>query len=602
MSSSHDKDVVRAWQHGFDETQRKIRWANKLDRKAIAFHSSPSPPPLPASLQSEIELSCQSGQLNRVLTSQPLTTRAISTIQSLLTLDVAYNRRDRYVEGYAQLYAHVNAALNDPPKTFGLIQALTPRLSELQSDPPTLPHCRIDTLILAAALARDCAELTNHFNHVHFDVVDLSDLYCAYAPCLFANHFTAEFVYRLIDVLVTDNEAHCYLYALMYGLLRTHAKQLITHDAANLYTYLIDLPSTLSKAAVNDVFLSAYKYVRSRSDEMIALEKKCMEWSALVAIPGPITFTKTTGQANQTSASTSGTQTPLQGISPQLQHMNDEAKSAASLETINSSLHSLTISDLNSVTPESLIDRLTSAESETDVSKLRAVVRSIRDDLKKSLPPPMPQSTTLSPIHSRHHSLSVASTSTTNQTTAVPPAPLRVPTGALIKFSELALYQSFPCLYHNGYLLKSRQATRFLARNKRVPGATGHGSMNLGGGLFGAALHRRYFVLQGHFLTYFKSQAYPKPSRDESMDMRKCWIETLNGEEFVQFGYGFEIQIRTAQSGKQANAATANSVSTASNSLASAPPTEPLFVLFASDDASRKLWIAVLRKATMQDS
>jgi hypothetical protein len=146
-----------------------------------------------------------------------------------------------------------------------------------------------------------------------------------------------------------------------------------------------------------------------------------------------------------------------------------------------------------------------------------------------------------------------------------------------------------------GYLLKSRQAVKFLAKGKKPAIGT---SLNLSGNLFGAALHRRFFVLQGHFLTYFKSHAYKKPTRDEAMDLRRCWIDELEDQDFVQFGFGFEIRIRTT-TGLRANAMNSNTLSTGGSTV-TAPTTEPLFVLFASDEKQRRSWINVLKLATQQ--
>ena len=115
-------------------------------------------------------------------------------------------------------------------------------------------------------------------------------------------------------------------------------------------------------------------------------------------------------------------------------------------------------------------------------------------------------------------------------------------------------HQQFPCLYMEGYLLKARRKGIFKRR-----GATG---------LFGT-LHRRFFVLQGSFLTYFKSHRNSKPSRDLSADMRGRTITKLDKHEFGK--YGFQV-----------------------SELGSS---ECMYLLFASNADERNVWVQVLQAA-----
>ena len=66
----------------------------------------------------------------------------------------------------------------------------------------------------------------------------------------------------------------------------------------------------------------------------------------------------------------------------------------------------------------------------------------------------------------------------------------QTPVGGVIRYSDLLEYQGFPCLCMQGYLNKSRAPSKLFQRK----GSTG----------FFGNLHRRFFVLQGSFLTYFK--------------------------------------------------------------------------------------------------
>jgi hypothetical protein len=132
-----------------------------------------------------------------------------------------------------------------------------------------------------------------------------------------------------------------------------------------------------------------------------------------------------------------------------------------------------------------------------------------------------------------------------------------VPSSGIIKHSELLEYQLFPCLSMAGYLNKSRAPSKLFQRK----GSTG----------FFGNLHRRFFVLQGHFLTYFKSHHDPKPSsRDESIDLRLAVATRIRNHEFAPFAF----QIALKEKGTI------------------------LFLLFADNESQRDTWLDCLAIAT----
>ena len=188
---------------------------------------------------------------------------------------------------------------------------------------------------------------------------------------------------------------------------------------------------------------------------------------------------------------------------------------------------------------------------------------------------------------------------------------VRSSTGAMIKFSEITLYQSFPCIYHEQYMMKSRKASKVFKR-KGQTGFFGH-------------LHRRFFVLQGHFLTYFKAVQYKKPSRDESLDLRHCEVQGIDKHEYgphcieVRTKEGAGIMTYGSLSGPAAQAAVAAAAAggSISPSLAGmsgagagtgaggAPLVGVLrnlsYLLFADDDISKQVWLQLLVKASQSD-
>lgn len=159
-----------------------------------------------------------------------------------------------------------------------------------------------------------------------------------------------------------------------------------------------------------------------------------------------------------------------------------------------------------------------------------------------------------------------------------------------------------------GYLLKSRQADKFIHRNtaKKSSGSgIGGGGGTLTGGLFGVSLHRRLFVLEGEWLSYWKGRREGKPARDECLCVRWCWVEEMSEKEFGQWGFGFEIRMRTkgpslppSTTGSRQQQGSSGSGSGGVGVVA--PPTEPMFVLFANSARERQTWMDVLRRATQQ--
>jgi hypothetical protein len=133
------------------------------------------------------------------------------------------------------------------------------------------------------------------------------------------------------------------------------------------------------------------------------------------------------------------------------------------------------------------------------------------------------------------------------------------PKSGVIRYSELLDYQEFPCIYMEGYLMKSRAPSKLFKRRKSS-------------GFFGN-LHRRFFVLQGSFLTYFKSHQYKKPSKDISIDMRGRQVVLLKNHEFGPFAF---------------------QINSFNNSC--------LYLLFASNAHVRDTWVKVLSDAAGQTS
>jgi len=130
----------------------------------------------------------------------------------------------------------------------------------------------------------------------------------------------------------------------------------------------------------------------------------------------------------------------------------------------------------------------------------------------------------------------------------------KAPQSGVVAFSSLLEYQQFPCVYMEGYLMKARAPGLLRRRNSL--------------GFFGN-LSRRFFVLQGAFLTYFKSHRDKKPSKDFSIDMRGRHVIAVDHHKYGT--HGFQIDNHRTK--------------------------ECLFLLFASDAKVRDVWLDVLQRA-----
>jgi len=130
----------------------------------------------------------------------------------------------------------------------------------------------------------------------------------------------------------------------------------------------------------------------------------------------------------------------------------------------------------------------------------------------------------------------------------------KTPKSGAVAYSTLLEYQQFPCMYMEGYLMKAKAPGLLRRRNSL--------------GFFGN-LSRRFFVLQGAFLTYFKSHRDKKPTKDFSIDMRGRHVFPVDNHKYG-FHYGFQIDNYT---------------------------NECLFLLFTNDGKIRDVWLDVLLRA-----
>ena len=614
---------------GVEESQRKARWSERIDRKLLDWKLTLSS--LNPAVKEEIDLQLQPGYFTQSTSRQhkhsntpltptfhthsisppdsvsllclccgcsftpPLTPKDLEDVRMVLRMDSAFNHRVSLIDGQAQLCARLLSSLSwDTRLTFATLQSINSQLKADHTDPTRF---KVDALTLTSVLSRDLPELTSHLNATAFDVVDLTDQLTVFLPSVYALSYSADLVNRCVDILLLDPLGASFLFSLFYGILRVNVKTLLQQTEDSIFQFIADLPHSLTRQQIIDAFTFAYKGIRSKAD-VINAERKKKSWTHAVAQPGPILFSAEVGDASAPVAppppkqigSGVSTAAPSRAMSgsntPSVAPTSPTSTLSVGDGSITFNLRDLstpTAGVAGGATPAaSVLQMLAGAEREADVVKLREMVRVAQTHIRATTaPPPLPTSI---PSHS-------ATAPLPSLLSPIPPP--KTPLTSTIKFTDLPEYLSLPCVHMEGHLLKSRQASKFLGmKTKRV------GHSTLSSGLFGVTLHRRWFVLEGEFLSYFKVRGEKMPSRGEALWMRYCWIEELSEKEFGQWGFGFEIRMKTKQGGGNGGGATAGTGGP--GSPVGQPATEPLFVLFTNSAKERQTWVEVLKKATGQ--
>ena len=574
-------DVSRVWA-GVEDAQRKARWSERIDKKLLDWKLTMSS--LSPAVLEEIELQLQPGFFTAF--TPPLSAKDFDDLRLVLRMDAAFNHRTTIADGQAQLCARLLSVFSyDTRLAFATLQSLN---SQLKLDTADANRYKVDALTLTSLLSRDLPELTTHLNAAQFDVVDLTDMLTTFLPCAYALSFPGELVARCVDVMLLDPLGTSFLFSVLYGVLRVNVKTIVQQSPDSVFQFIADLPSTMTKQQSADALAHAYKAVRARAEQVNA-ERKKKSWTHAIAQPGPILFSAEVGDATAPpapprTALTSGASSAAVSYANSGATTPGGPSSPRSLGVgVGEGSVTFNLKDLSTDRPgsrgpgtapvpstASVLQALAAGEKEADVGKLRELVRLAQSHLRATaVPPPLPSS-------------GPSSSSSLSPFPSAPLPPSKTPSSSTVKYAELHEYLPLPCTHMEGFLLKSRQASKFLGMKTKAVKSSGHSTMS--SGLFGVTLHRRLFVLEGDFLSYFKGRGDSAPSRGEALWVRCCWVEELSEREFGQWGFGFEVRMKVKGAEKAKGV----------------PATEPLFVLFTNSAKERQTWVDVLRRATGQ--
>jgi len=494
----------------------------------------------------------------------------IVIVQRIILASAARNQREEYESGSAILVATLLSVVQDEMTAAALYEYILSQMERYRADEWKKMHT--DVLVLADLMWQDLPQLAQHLNQCGFDVVDLRDISSNWMQGIFANLFSTVAVTRLLDIFLFEGPES--LIGFTFGVFKVLMQQVIERDVEDLFRFISDIPYGLSERQIEDALRYGYEAIRVGAKRIAELRAE-KDWPSSLGSAGPIRFAKGVGN----TAVAFVREDSLRDIPAVAASPEEDSKGENKAE---SKLHVVVQTDVDDV-----LARLEKQRSATLDQNLRKLLEDAAKELQRlgtSTNGTMEREKHASVRSDRDHDSgdissveSSISSAASGQDSEVPrdseadgsstdpvadlrarrkPPKKEMAIKGTVKYSKLFQYQQFPCLYMEGYLLKARRSSSFFKRNSST-------------GLFGN-LHRRFFVLQGAFLTYFKSHRNNTPSKDLSVDMHGRTITRIDKHKFGKFG--FEISEKDSD--------------------------VCLYLLFASNADERNVWVQVLNAAT----
>jgi hypothetical protein len=535
----------------------------------------------------------------------------------------ALNHQKRYIPGSVQLAALLLIDVCDfnTQEAFKILYGLLVTMQDYMAD--NYKRLRNECLVIADILSREVGSLAQRFNETGFDVVDMTDLLCIWSSPLFIYHFPKEFVLRVMDLLFAEGPV--ILGNVIFAIIFVFQEELDSikvgsneskegETGRKLYATLYDIPSKINAQKLEKIFKSGYEMILN-FPKMAELRMQ-KDWSKTIEVPGPLRFKKGVGDATSAveekkerspvrpsgiARNSSRTNSPLmmKKIISEIKEENDrDDDQDRNDEFDNEEENNLDDDedeeedqDLEEIVPVITLEEV-EAEPNPEVifDKIKKITESnnrLRRKVDASKTELKDRSAKITQLELEIETLE----SRIRGTGGSSPLGLSVPASQVIanfvldskaleahgpnavRISELKIadddskYHSFdlndfntaystiyeqmdfPCVYMEGYLFKLSKTGMF-------------GKLNL---------IRRWFVLKGRFLTYFKSHMHSKPTKDRCVDVRGCIITPL--AKHPKGDYVFEI-------------------SNASG--------DHKFLLFAPDQKEMYKWLIALKAAVAQ--
>ena len=576
-------DFVKYVWAGIPAQFRQKVWCNPVDVPPTRFTADDPSDAFKTEVDPEISFT-----LKRIISPDQDDSTLHTLIRTVLMIDAGIYGLETIRPGSVELISAMQQVTQQVSFTLQAYQWLSHRTSDLwTNDHETLDNW---SLLLAEALARWAPTTANMLASAGVDAHDLSMLLREWMLSLLASRFPASLTHRCIDVALLDPKGSIALIGIVFGLILaarvkgsdgeetsypSGPRMSIVEDTREsktaeaktspksdpsvlrqlLFAHMRVRPEDLASA-----WAYGYAFCRSKLSELETWIPEKL-WKTAVSYPGVSGLEISEGVGSSTNQSHPhavyrDTRQCLLRIWQLLEEIT-AARDAQLKETEQNvtSVPSTASSGTSSLATLHAADvaKLTSAEASlrsllavpatatpqvrdalTDVQRLLELLNAGSSPYAKSeneenntvsyVPPPM----------YAHHPMHVDGNF----------VPRRVTANGMIKYSELYDYLELPCAHMEGYLLK--------AKNPSEAAST-------------ANLSRRFFTLNGPFLTVFKSHDALAPLKDLSIDLRGRTVCVVDNA--VDGLYGLEIYTHKGA---------------------------PLYVLFAQTEVERKKWAASL--------
>ena len=547
-------------------------------------------------LISSVTAELKTCHLEALIKSEP-SPPELEQVQSLILSYAQYNNQPAYEHGLAHLAFVILLVVEELDVVVRLLQLLHKRMREFRAH----HSLRTDVVVLVEILLQDQRPLCEHFNACNLDVTDLSDILSSWVISFFSGYFSSTIVTYFIDLFLFEGPD--YWARLPYGFFTLFSSSLLQQTSDSMFTYLAnDLPRLVDEAKLSDALRLSFQAIPIERFKELRHGKNlhaCLERA------GPLRFYPGIGDPSVTppafpAAAGSGgrgadvdadadADADLDAASAATEKFDHKqpvggdvaASSASAGDNISNHSNNLQLLLSDDSQTEEILQRMEKYRNITMDALLKRVLEDAQREIRRQQQSAQQlQLEYKQKLLAKTASADASSAESSNSSGAEDNTPAsssnpnpednravarskkrnaldknsEIPKGT-VRYSKLFQYQQFPCLYMEGYLLKARKRGFFTRRNST--------------GMFGN-LHRRFFVLQGAFLTYFKSHRNSTPSQDISVDLRGRTITQVDKHKFGK--YGFEISEVDSK--------------------------ECFYLLFASNADERNVWVQVLVAAS----
>lgn len=492
----------------------------------------------------------------------------LSLVEKLvIALHIYTNHTQRYLPGSVQLAAMMlHVCDHHLHEAFKILSALVLILDEMLIDQQLA--LKTQCLVIADLIARDIPKLAAVFNSMDFDVVDFSDVVCLWTAPVFIYHFPRSFVLRVLDLLFYQGPSA--LIGVLFGVISTFSDTLIeSADASALYKNFHWIPPSVSLKRMDQCFKEGFDLIYNFPEVLEMHSNK--DWRSCMELHGKIpSFEVKVGDSVLVRNHLETRPVHVRSMSDfdeveKKEEVFEEPQFTFSLVKVKDSTSESTFSEIQKLLDVNVhltlkLEELqkNAQDKNSRIARLENDLERLEDELKLQKASDfggtlrMPKINTnisrliadkLTLEHGGVSAIELSETKVRSENDKYDSFSLNEFDS---RFSMIYETLEFPCVYMEGYLFKLSKSGLFAKHN----------------------LMRKFFVLKGRYLTFFKTHVHTKPSKDRCMDVGGANIAQLESHDKGQFC--FEIRKGKRQ-----------------------------FILFAPDQKSLYQWLIALKAAVV---